>query len=228
MKMSWSWLLSMVSLDPGIHSSKLCVPERKAWRLIWEDCIQEEARVANREAMLKEDDKALATHTKRGRSQSNFKKESNKDSWPPKKFQRKRGNNQRKYHSDFQCFNCHKIGHIARNCPLKKEEYKKNKRHHAHLAKDEEEEEEGTQRKIAKEEYAKDYVLFYALHASVIPGEDTWLIDSGASKHMTGLLTQKIPHSALYGLHHPRTPMHDPHFTPLDPHTLKKAYPKKL
>ena len=28
----------------------------------------------------------------------------------------------------------------------------------------------------------------------------------------------KFPHSALNGLHHPRTPSHDP---PLDPHTLK-------
>ena len=32
----------------------------------------------------------------------------------------------------------------------------------------------------------KDYVLISALSRSVSPGEDTWLIDSGASKHMTG------------------------------------------
>ena len=37
------------------------------------------------------------------------------------------------------------------------------------------------------------------------------------------LLTQKIHHLDLHGLHHPRTPMHDPHLTPFDPHTLKKA-----
>ena len=36
-----------------------------------------------------------------------------------------------------------------------------------------------------KQEKEED-VLFYALFGSVIPGEDTWLIDSGASKHMTG------------------------------------------
>ena len=103
--------------------------------IVWEDCIQEEARVANREALLKEHDQALATHSKRGRSQSNFKKESLKESQPPKKFQRTRGNNQRRNCSNFQCFNCDKIGHIARNFPLKKEEYKKrkNKIHHAHL-----------------------------------------------------------------------------------------------
>ena len=43
--------------------------------------------------------------------------------------------------------------------------------------------------------------------------------------HTSGgnLFTQKIPHSPLHGLHHPRTPMHDLRITPLDPHTLKKA-----
>ena len=32
--------------------------------IVWEDCIQEEARVANRESLLREEDQALATHTK--------------------------------------------------------------------------------------------------------------------------------------------------------------------
>ena len=39
--------------------------ESMKFDIVWEDCIQEEARVANREALLKEDDQALATHTKR-------------------------------------------------------------------------------------------------------------------------------------------------------------------
>jgi hypothetical protein len=38
---------------------------------------------------------------------------------------------------------------------------------------------------MAKEEI-EDYVLFSALSRSVIPREDTCLIDSGASKHMIG------------------------------------------
>ena len=67
------------------------------------------------------------------------------------------------------------------------EEARNNKRHHAHLAEDEdEEEEERPPRKQAREEDAKDYVLFSTLSGSVTPTEDTWLIDSGASKHMTG------------------------------------------
>jgi hypothetical protein len=35
-------------------------------------------------------------------------------------------------------------------------------------------------------EQIKYYVLISALSRSVTPGEDTWLIDSGASKHITG------------------------------------------
>jgi hypothetical protein len=40
---------------------------------LWEECVQEEARVANREALLSRDeDQALATHTKGGRKKSYF------------------------------------------------------------------------------------------------------------------------------------------------------------
>jgi hypothetical protein len=73
------------------------------------------------------------------------------------------------------------MGHIAKNCPARKEEYKKrkNKRHHARAIEDDE-----PPKKLTKEEI-EDYVLFSTLSGSVIPREDTWLIDSGASKHMT-------------------------------------------
>ena len=39
--------------------------EGPRWKQAWEEYIQEEARVANREDLLKEDDQALTTHTKR-------------------------------------------------------------------------------------------------------------------------------------------------------------------
>ena len=48
--------------------------ESMKFDIVWEYCIQEETRVANREALLKEDDQALSTHTRRIRGQSNFKK----------------------------------------------------------------------------------------------------------------------------------------------------------
>jgi hypothetical protein len=73
------------------------------------------------------------------------------------------------------------MGHIAKHCPARREEYKKkNKRHHAHAVEDEE-----PPTKMIKEQI-EDYVLISALSGSISPGEDTWLIDSGASKHMTG------------------------------------------
>ena len=45
----------------------------------------------------------------------------------------------------------------------------------------------------AREEDAEKYVLFSALSGSVTPGEDTWLIDSGASKHMMGQKKKLCP-----------------------------------
>jgi hypothetical protein len=73
------------------------------------------------------------------------------------------------------------MGHIAKDCPDKREEYKKrNKRHHAHAVEYEE-----PPTKMIKE-HIEDYVLISTLSGSVSHGEDTWLIDSGASKHMIG------------------------------------------
>ena len=61
--------------------------ESMKFDIVCEDCIQEEAREANREALLREDDHALEIHTK-GRKQSNFKKCNNTPS--KKKFQNKK------------------------------------------------------------------------------------------------------------------------------------------
>jgi hypothetical protein len=74
------------------------------------------------------------------------------------------------------------MGHIANNFPARREDYKKrnNKRHHAYAVEDDE-----PPTKLTKEEI-EDYALFFALLGFVSPGEDTWLIDSGASMHMTG------------------------------------------
>jgi hypothetical protein len=69
------------------------------------------------------------------------------------------------------------MGHKVNNCPVIREEYKrKHKMQHAHIAEDEE----------PPMKMIKDHVLISTLSGSISPGEDTWLIDSGASKHMTG------------------------------------------
>jgi hypothetical protein len=93
------------------------------------------------------------------------------------------------------------MGHIAKNCPYRREEYnKRNKRHHSHTIEDEE-----PPTKMIKEQI-EDYVLISSLSGSVPPGEDTWLIDSGASKHMTGqrdilsfLIEKKFPRKVTLG-----------------------------
>ena len=77
------------------------------------------------------------------------------------------------------------IGHLARECPSPKNNNNNNKRHHAHLVEDEDGEERPRKR-LTKEEDVDEYVLFSTLSRYVTPGEDTWLIDSGSSKHMIG------------------------------------------
>jgi hypothetical protein len=73
------------------------------------------------------------------------------------------------------------MGHISKNCPARREEYKKrNRRHHAHTV-----EYEQPPTNMVKEQI-EDYVLISSLSRSVTPGEDTWLVDSGASKYIIG------------------------------------------
>ena len=120
----------------------------------------------NREALLKEDDQSLATHTKRRRSQPKFKKGNHRESQPPRKFQKTKESLSNKDYSSFQCFHCDKIGHIARNCPLKRQEYKKRnynkKRHHAHLAEDEDEVEEEEGPRESKQEKKMQKSMYYS------------------------------------------------------------------
>ena len=90
----------------------------------------------------------------------------------------------RKDFSNYECFSCHKLGHIAINCPMKAERVKKMKIFQAHAAEDSDQEVEEEAKK--DEDSNEEHVLISALIGSVSPRNDTWLIDSGASKHMTG------------------------------------------
>jgi hypothetical protein len=160
---------------------------------------------ANREAVLSRDeDQALAAHSKVGKKRSHFQKETHqhKESHPPKRFQKfQKGQRRERDFSSYQCYHCDKMGHIVKNCPGRREEYKKrNKRHHAHTVEDEE-----PPTKMIKEQI-ENYVLISALSGSVSPGEDRWLIDSGASKHMidqrdilSSLSEKKFPQKVTFG-----------------------------
>ena len=87
--------------------------------------------------MNENEDQALASHTK-------GKNKRKSHDHPPRRtqgFQKKKG--VKNDFSYFECFTCHRKGHISRNCPLKEEQLKKrNKRFQAHAAEDDDKEDE--------------------------------------------------------------------------------------
>ena len=97
------------------------------------------------------------------------------------------------------------MGHISINCPMREDQLKKkNKRFQAHTVEDNDQEEE--ERTKEDEESYEEYVLISTLTGSVSLGNDTWLVDSGASKHMIGyqdslscLEHRDSPHKVMLG-----------------------------
>jgi hypothetical protein len=76
------------------------------------------------------------------------------------------------------------MGDFARDCRSKKKgNYKKGK-HHASTTEDEESKKRQKGSPSEKEK-TKEYYLVSSLSGSLTTGHDTWLVDSGASKHMT-------------------------------------------
>jgi hypothetical protein len=103
--------------------------EKLKFDSLWEECIQEETRVAYREALLaRDDDQSLATHTKIGRNKPYFQKETHKEPQPPNKFNnkechprifQKKGQRTKRDYSSVQCYHCDKMGHIVKFCPAR-------------------------------------------------------------------------------------------------------------
>ena len=63
--------------------------------------------------------------------------------------------------SNFECLTCHKLGHIAINCPMKAERVKKMRRFQAHAVEDSDQEVEEEAKK--DEHSSEEYVLISAL-----------------------------------------------------------------
>ena len=81
------------------------------FRQLWEECLQEEERIVAREEKLNEnEDQALEIHTK-GKN-----KRKSHDHTPRKAQGFKKS---KKDFSNYEFFSCHKMGHIAINCPMK-------------------------------------------------------------------------------------------------------------
>ena len=83
---------------------------------LWEECVQEEGRIENREYKLNEDeDQALAVHTKNGRN-----KRKDRGSHTIRSLELKRGKNFKMDYSSYECYKCHKLGHISKHCAFNK------------------------------------------------------------------------------------------------------------
>jgi hypothetical protein len=141
---------------------------------LWTDCTQEETRLIARgmQDSHHDDNQSLTSHANRGRrNRRSFGKE-----FKDKKTSTTPGHEHRKDISRIQCFRCDKYGHIPRNCPTMKKG-----RQHASIA---DVDSEPPQR----DEDIKDKAFFFisTLSGMVPMDSDTWLIDSGASRHMNG------------------------------------------
>jgi hypothetical protein len=120
---------------------------------------------------MPDEDQSLATHTRKGNKK--------KEHYLSKKFKMgQRGN------SKIRCYYFQELGHFVRDFPLIMEiqSKKESKRHQDHTTEDDE-----PPKKVAEKDESsdEDYVLISTLIGIVTHGSDTWLIDSGASKHMT-------------------------------------------
>ena len=91
--------LNGITIPWGSYIKAICArKEILQVDVLWEESVQEEARVANREALVRDDDHDLATHTRRRKGKHQFNKETHKGSYPPKKFQKnKKGDYKQKY-----------------------------------------------------------------------------------------------------------------------------------
>jgi hypothetical protein len=90
------------------------------------------------------------------------------------------------YLSEVRCFNCNKLGHYAKDCrnPLSKKKQKG--RFHASVATKEEEPQRKRTKTASKEqEQRRENYLVSTLFDAVTKSKEIWLVDSGASKHMT-------------------------------------------
>ena len=75
------------------------------------------------------------------------------------------------------------MGHIARNCPLKVEQFEKgNRKFHAHAV---EYDDSNKENNNEDGDSTEQYFLISTLTRPFSHVSDTWLVDSGASTHMT-------------------------------------------
>jgi hypothetical protein len=127
---------------------------------LWTYCIEEESRLISKTQKTNDDEnQALAAHVKKMKDR---REASSKRAKRPR---------YKKDASKVRCYSCQKLGRYAFQCPHRKE----NGKHQAHAT--------DTETKESKDE---EYVFVSTLTGTITQGSDSWLVDSSASKHMTG------------------------------------------
>ena len=160
------------------HSRNLCQNEVSQINRLWEECSQEEARIAAREEKMGSEYQALTIHSKKCRRENHHHQG---------KHSHQKENFVKKDLSKLRCYTCDERGHFARNCPMNKSGSKKKKnskrRHHAHTAEDDDPPRKRVKQESEDSSSEEEYVLISALTGTITHGSKDWLIDSEASKH---------------------------------------------
>ena len=168
--LSPTWELFLVAVNGhGVEPS---------FEKLWQDCLHEESRIKTRAGSAPQENLALAASMKKG-----------------KKFPRKnKGKNNQKPKSDMSkiiCYTCNNPGHYSKDCLSEK----RKGRYHASTAEASEAPlGKRTRESNSAEQKKKQIILISALTGSITNNKETWLVDSGASRHMTRY------HSALADL----------------------------
>ena len=143
--------------------------------------------------MVATKDQALTVHTRK-----KYKNKEKKENYHHNKKNKKQKKIKRDP-SNVRCYTCDVKGHFARYCPIWK------KRHHSHVARNHEPTNKLFRRE--KDDLDEEYVLISALTSGTIShGRNDWLVDSGASKHVTrykesfiNMFEHESPHKVKHG-----------------------------
>jgi hypothetical protein len=82
-----------------------------------------------------------------------------------------------------KCYNYQRKGHFARDCPKIRKGHKG--KYHASIAAEDESQKTKTKGAFGNQETRREYYLISSLSGSLTNNAKSWLVDSGASRHMT-------------------------------------------
>ena len=139
---------------------------------IWHNYLEEEGRVQSKATDTKEGNLTLTTKTRKFKKPFTQKKKE-------KKPQGKHSNA-----PSLECFICRKIGHFTKDCRQPKRKFKR--RFQASATEEEEPKKKKNAKTTKEDEPRREYYLIFALSGSITNSANSWLVDSGASRHMTG------------------------------------------